>query len=581
MNRLSLVKQRTNDIGKMIQRALYNRADDNDIDWNESDDIRKTLEKLANTNTIAICSGDELNIECETGYFFISIGEKMYIENIEEKLKEKVYNLAECNEGFKKKSKIVVMFLVNNMETRAYLENIANSQKTDLQKMIKECIKIKPKIEYLFLVSHKNVCENIEINGIDRYDTIQEPRLYNNINFSTKIQENKQMGYVTTVQLLELVELYNKIGDKLFDNNVRYGISEKLGVDKAIVKTLEKDGDQFWYRNNGITILVKSNNFKLSNPNKIVFKKNENFSVINGAQTITAAANYYYAILSKKENGGENCDAIINSIKKARVLLRIICINDAGIENPAKSIGNEISVALNRQKPIKVEDIAYTIDYISGLLDILNDENIGKKAKFKLNKRGENISSEGMMDLVEFSRARLACIDRPVEARNGSASKFLKNDNIKFLNDDIFPVLENIDDFKKNFNAIRFAHDISVCYNKAKKGIIPQKVELMTEKDDKKKTLINNAKWYMIAHLIKELNKSNQKNDFSKFDFGIDDINITNGINEYFTQATEFTDTPITLDTFKTNEWYKKMEQKIDMQKVVKAFLNKDRSIHN
>ena len=579
MSRLSLAKQRTNDVGQMIQRALYNRADDTDVDWNDSDDIRKVLENLANTKTIEICSGEKLNIICETGYFFISISDKLYVEKIKEKLIELIKKLAESNEEIKKKSKIVIMFLVDNLETRAYVENEVNTQKLNFKKLIKEYIGIKAKIEYLYLVNQKNPSENIEINGIDRYNTIQEPRLYNYINLSEKMQENKQIGYVTTVQLLELIELYNKVGDKLFDNNVRYGISEKLGVDKAIISTLKKEGDQFWYRNNGITILVESNDFELSNPNKIVFKKGENFSVINGAQTITTAANYYYSVKSKIGNDNEeNYEGIINSIKKARVLLRIICIKskDSNLESPVKSRGSEISVALNRQKPIKVEDIAYTIEYISDLIDILEDEDIEKNSKFKFHKRGENISTEGMMDLVEFSRARLACINKPIEARNGSASKFLKNNNVKFEDEDIFPKLDSVDDFKKNFNAVRFAHDLSIGYNKVKKELFSKKLDLKTDSGNKKKTLINNSKWYMIAHLIKELNKPAQENDFSNFCHNINEMNIFDGIDEYFTQATKLTDTPITLDMFKTNLWYEKMQKDINMQEVLEAFMKND-----
>lgn len=181
MSRLSLAKQRTNDVGKMIQRALYNRADDTDVDWNDSDDIRKVLENLANTKTIEICSGEKLNIICETGYFFISISDKLYVEKIKEKLIELIKKLAESNEEIKKKSKIVIMFLVDNLETRAYVENEVNTQKLNFKKLIKEYIGIKAKIEYLYLVNQKNPSENIEINGIDRYNTIQEPRLYNYI----------------------------------------------------------------------------------------------------------------------------------------------------------------------------------------------------------------------------------------------------------------------------------------------------------------------------------------------------------------------------------------------------------------
>ena len=69
---------------------------------------------------------------------------------------------------------------------------------------------------------------------------------------------------------------------------------------------MKKSPDLFWYRNNGITILVKADKFELNHPNKIVLGMNdkESFSVINGAQTISASSKFLYslqAVLNMKE----------------------------------------------------------------------------------------------------------------------------------------------------------------------------------------------------------------------------------------------------------------------------------------
>ena len=58
-------------------------------------------------------------------------------------------------------------------------------------------------------------------------------------------QETANSGYVTSAPLCQLVEIYNKIGDKLFKRNVRYGLNEQLGVDRAIKETLRNSPQDF------------------------------------------------------------------------------------------------------------------------------------------------------------------------------------------------------------------------------------------------------------------------------------------------------------------------------------------------
>jgi hypothetical protein len=107
------------------------------------------------------------------------------------------------------------------------------------------------------------------------------------------------------VNLYDVVEIYNQIGYILFRDNVRFGIGEQLGVDKAIKDTLKNAPNYFWFRNNGITLLIEEPDRILDSASEIILKRQNDekivFSVINGAQTITAAAEYFYTLQAKIE----------------------------------------------------------------------------------------------------------------------------------------------------------------------------------------------------------------------------------------------------------------------------------------
>lgn len=72
----------------------------------------------------------------------------------------------------------------------------------------------------------------------------------------------------------------------------------------------------FWYYNNGITIVTSSDDIELESAGKVILARqwNDNglnFSVINGAQTISTASRIFYG-------SGNNKD----KVKKQRMRLR-------------------------------------------------------------------------------------------------------------------------------------------------------------------------------------------------------------------------------------------------------------------
>lgn len=594
MSKINKTTQRRNNTIDLIKTTLWNRSDDNDMDWGEIEEIKKEIDRLISTKLISITTGEKLSLGCETDYFFLSVYDKKSVSSLDmilSKLFNDYYSDSEHATHLLECKKIAVVFIVNDLETRVFVDSTFFQLKNHYLKLIKDKLKTKSKIkiDYVFVLNQKDNDGIVEISNVDRYSTIQEPRLYNKLNFENEKEQKSQVGYVASVDLIELIEMYNKRGDKLFANNVRYGISEQLGVNEAIRNTLATEGTKFWYRNNGITILVRSSQFRLNCPNKIVFGENDDFSVINGAQTITVASNFYYEKLAELErskvdaseeakNKGQSANEVIDSIKQARVLLRIICINDENVLDSQKE-GNDISVALNRQKPIKVEDIAYTLDYITEFAEILKNLQ-NEKVKFMLKKRGEQVSSRGVMDLVEFSRARLACMGEPIKARNESASVFLKSsvdeeDGIlKFERDDIFIECSSEADFAKHYNGVKFAHDLSTIYGTAKKTVLKKRTKNMPEEDKKYNAIVNNAKWIFISHLVEAINGGTE--DFTSFDCSLEDYDVSAMMRSYYDQAFDLTEeVTIKLDTFKSKKWAKDIKDKIDMEKVIQCGLHK------
>ena len=88
------------------------------------------------------------------------------------------------------------------------------------------------------------------------------------------------------------------------------------------------------FLNNGITLLVESDNIKQRREYQLDIKVNNNcdVSVINGAQTISVAAMYYLNLIEKlqdmelSDQDKEKYEAEKKQALEAKVLLRVINI---------------------------------------------------------------------------------------------------------------------------------------------------------------------------------------------------------------------------------------------------------------
>lgn len=134
---------------------------------------------------------------------------------------------------------------------------------------------------------------------------------------------------VLAVPAAELVRLYTKYEDRLFDRNVRLFLGARKGsVNAGIAETLgnDKEKPNFWAYNNGVTIICDS--FK-AGKNTVELR---NFSIVNGCQTT----------VSLSEHKG--------SLDDVSVLVRCIAASS--------SILDSIIRFTNSQNPIRTWDIA-------------------------------------------------------------------------------------------------------------------------------------------------------------------------------------------------------------------------------
>ena len=518
-----------------IRNILSNRDIDCDETWWDSEEAHKALNLLVRAEKWEVTSSVQMGIDSSENFLFLKFTEDS--GGLLQSLEEQARILAKLPESAEKN--IYIICLVDNMKSRVFLERLFLSAEGKAMKknIRKEMKPWKGTVNFLYILDNSYHEQDIKLTSVNRFEFIQMPPMKCHINWENEDRtEVSNRGYVTSVHLYQLVEIYNRIGDKLFKRNVRYGLNEQLGVDRAIKETLRNSPDEFWFKNNGITILVERPDFKLDRVEEVLLEHISeygelHFSVINGAQTITASAQCLYEMeydLKELQKNGEAEEAAkleerIRKSKNAKVLLRIIHISHSAqtAESEADSTRevNEISVALNRQKPIKAEDIAFASPFVVKLAAFLEREQINGKRYFRLVKRGEGNIARRTVDLVDFARARKACAGYPGDARSKGTNFLLSTRNetggeYSFQDKTIFVPewLETEDEleagiFAKYYGAVYFAVRVADFYGKNAKKIITD--------NPLKAAVLQNGKWYFTTYMVQLFN--GYRSDFSQF----------------------------------------------------------------
>ena len=144
-------------------------------------------------------------------------------------------------------------------------------------------------------------------------------------------------SYVFCVRVKEISRLYRQFQDKLFAKNIRLAVDGEKSIPKDIRNTLLHDPDNFFYMNNGITILAGElekidDRIHIMNP-----------QIINGQQTTRN--------IGKLDSGSIKDDAVI--------LIKAIALraNRNRSKDDVKEIVSGIIRSTNSQNPVKVTQL--------------------------------------------------------------------------------------------------------------------------------------------------------------------------------------------------------------------------------
>lgn len=268
-------------------------------------------------------------------------------------------------------------------------------------------------------------------------------------------------GIILNIKAKSLQKLFqSEVTEELFGYNLRDQIGDnKLHVDERIAKTIEKEKENFWFYNNGITIACSS--FSIQNK-KLSLK---NFSIINGAQTTSV-------IGASKEINENNDFSIVCKVVKS----------PGSLDN---NFIRQISVASNSQKEIEPRDLfSNSPEQIMLQYKFTQNENplaVNIKRGVKP-KNYDNVQSWQKIDNKYLGQIILAALlQQPGTARN--------HPNCIFDIDEDDNMYKRIFDMKLvmnyNYNVLYDLVRIQYLYEKHKKTMIKEK----SNKKEKTKNL--------------------------------------------------------------------------------------------
>jgi len=587
--------KREDKIKKYIDQFLINIGQDCEDKWWSNPQASRALTRLAGATQPQVTDSFDL---CIDGKDILVVGawdgDMRALEQLITDVQSRVENMprAKDSEDSEKKT-IQFLFFTSDLKSRTALEmRLDPAQKKVLKNAAKKSIGLQVACRYTFVIDREYSGEIARIRDINRYDSIPMPPISGSPNTDTKEHPKKNLpcSIVLTVPLRQLIELYNQVGDQLFNRNVRLGIGDKMDVHRAMYHTLEKEPEHFWYMNNGITLLVDDPDFRLNSADSLELGMLEpdsvpRFSVINGAQTISICSEYAFEWEYRKENCPERKNEAKKRLKdfeKAQVILRVIHVplcmeqNVSFEEQENIRLANNISISLNRQKPVKQEDIAFTTPFVQKMLEYLENK---ADAPFCLVRRGEN-RHVTQMDLVEFSKARLACVNLPGKARAVSSGEIMalefNTDNFRkkdiFVDEWLADDIERDDVFRRYYGAVLFTSQLEACYKRNQK---PVQKEMKNENcEENSMSALNNGSWYFTALLVQLLNDFST--DYSKFDCTVSAIQskVPQAMRIFANMAVYCTEEKETLNSndFKNEDLYMMMLSKLKEPKRAPLF---------
>lgn len=344
------------------------------------------------------------------------------------KLKERLNNvidrLNEENEGnieivFSSLAKFNHKKVIEEFESDSQYSDLVFYNTEDIEKMIED------------LQSEQEVVESFSFK-IDKAKNVLK---YESDNFD---------GVVLNISASSLKKAYDIYESKgLFNLNIRRFIKAK-NVDEGITYSIVKNKEDFWFKNNGLTIACKD--YSLDGNTVKIY----GFSIVNGGQTTTLIAKNF-------KGDSEDFYVLCKVVKKIEEERK----ND---KKDTMNFFNEIAEATNSQKPIQPRDLKANAPEMIQLQKLL--KNRGIYLEIKRGVSGDKQYKNNRIKNEILAQVYYAFVEqKPGTARSNKKSLFSNNsiykkifqkkygknsENLNFLVD-LIALNKYVDDAIQNF----------------------------------------------------------------------------------------------------------------------------------
>lgn len=218
--------------------------------------------------------------------------------------------------------------------------------------------------------------------------------------------EKKIESWIFTVSGKDIGEMYLKVGRKLFARNIR-GYLGDTDINDAMLQTIKKEPNNFWYYNNGITIVCDEAKREMQSGEDVLII--EGAQVINGQQTTRTLS---------KEKGSKDTNVLVKVIKVPR---------NPNDDMEYDQLVNSIVMATNWQNYISPSDLVSN-DFIQVYLE----KEFRKRGYQYIRKRMSKSEAKREVSNVtlyqikkdEIAQAVAACLFDPVLLRKGKENLF-------------------------------------------------------------------------------------------------------------------------------------------------------------
>lgn len=217
--------------------------------------------------------------------------------------------------------------------------------------------------------------------------------------------ERKIESWVLSVCGQEIGQMYSKVGRRLFAKNIRGWLGSNTDINESIAETIKEEPYNFWYYNNGITIVCDDAKREArGGQDEIII---EGAQIINGQQTTRTL-----------------CDT---DSKDTNVLVKIIKIpRDFENNGDYDELVNSIVRSTNWQNYISPSDLVSN-DYIQVFLEREFRKKGYQYIRKKMSKsEARTLYGQGFtqIDKGELAQAIAACLFDPLIVRKGKERLF-------------------------------------------------------------------------------------------------------------------------------------------------------------